>query len=126
MNLLASLPAARSVTTAAATMRTLTSPTSTPQMPTAIWRTDLPAGASGPEHSIDSDQFVVVINGAIEVRIDDDDHVVGEGDGIKLPSGCTRVIKATDGAPASTITFGQPNARATVGENEPVLVPWTA
>lgn len=126
MNLLASLPLARSVTTPAATMRTMTSPTSTPPMPTAIWRTDLSAGTSGPEHTIDSDQFVVVISGAIEVRIGDDDHLVGEGDGIKLPSGLSRVITPANGAPASTITFGQPDAHARVGDNDPVLVPWTA
>lgn len=126
MNLLASLPRARSATTAAATMRTMTSPTSTPQMPTAIWRTDLSAGTSGPEHTIDSDQFVVVLNGAIEVRIGGEDHLVGEGDGIKLPSGLSRVITPANGSPASTITFGEPNAHATVGDNDPVLVPWTA
>ena len=36
-----------------------------------------------------------------------------------------RVIAAADGRPASTITFGPPEARATVGEGDPVLVPWT-
>jgi len=126
MNLLASLPVARSVTTPAATMRTLTSPTSSPEMPAAIWRTDLAAGTSGPEHTIDSDQFVVVVSGAIEVRIADEDHLVGEGDGIKLPAGLTRVITPADDRPATTITFGGPDAHATVGDNEPVPVPWTA
>jgi len=126
MNLLASLSEARSVATPAATMRTLTSPTTTPEMPAAIWRTDLPAGTSGPEHTIDSDQFVVVISGAIDVRIGGEPHLVGEGDGIKLPAGCTRVITPAGDSPASTITFGAANAHATVGDNDPVLVPWTA
>jgi quercetin dioxygenase-like cupin family protein len=125
MDLLAPLPDARTVSTPAATMRTLTSPTTGPAMPTAIWRTDLAADTPGPDHAIDGDQFVVVVAGAIEVRIDGRDHRVAEGDGIKLPAGSHRVIAAADGRPASTITFGPPEARATVGEGDPVLVPWT-
>jgi quercetin dioxygenase-like cupin family protein len=126
MNLHATLESARSVTTTAATMRTLTSPTSTPEMPIAIWRTDLPAGAVGPEHAIDTDQFVVVVDGAIDVDIDGRTYRVAEADGIKLPSGVMRVIKSADNTPASTITVGHPDAHATVGQNDPVPVPWTA
>jgi quercetin dioxygenase-like cupin family protein len=125
MNLHATLESARSVTTTAATMRTLTSPSSSPEMPIAIWRTDLPVGAVGPEHAIDTDQFVVVVDGAIDVDIDGRSVRVVEGDGIKLPQGLTRVIKSADDSPASTITIGHPDAHATVGDNHPVPVPWT-
>ena len=126
LTLLTPLGSARTVKTPAATMRTLTSPTSAPAMPVAIWRTDLPASATGPEHAIDTDQFVVVLSGTLDVRIADVDHRVAEGDGIKLPAGATRVIRSADGKPASTLTIGGADARATVGDNAPVPVPWTA
>lgn len=126
MNLHASLTAARSITTPGATMRTLTSPSSTPDMPIAVWRTELPAGVSGPDHSIDGDQFVIVVSGGIDVRVDGIDHHVAEGDGIKLPGGVNRVIKASGDSPAVTITVGPAGARATVGSNDPVPIPWTA
>lgn len=126
MTLHARLEEARTVGTPAATMRTLASPTTTPDLPLAVWRTDLPAGASGPEHVIDVDQFVVVLAGAVDVRVGDRSYVIGTGDGLKLPAGEVRVIAAAHGEPAATLTVGAPAARATVGDNEPVPVPWTA
>jgi len=125
MNLHSLLTSARTISTPAATMRTLASPTTDVPMPVAVWRTDLPANASGPLHTIDSDQLVVVVSGALEVRVDGRDFRVEQGDALKLPGGVARVIKAAGGAPASTLTVGQPAARAQVGENAPVAVPWT-
>ena len=126
MNLLIDLDHTRCIATAAATMRTLASPTSDPAMPVAVWRTDLPAGSCGPEHTIDADQLVVVLSGAIDVRVGEHHHVVHAGDGIKLPSGVLRVVKAVDDAPAITLTVGGAGALATVAGREPVVVPWTA
>ena len=126
MTLHAPLDQARTLSTAAATMRTLASPTTTAALPLAVWRNDLPADATGPEHAIDVDQFVVVLSGAIEVRVGDDSYRVVTGDGLKLPAGAVRVIAAADGAPAATLTVGTPDARATVGDGDPVPVPWTA
>jgi quercetin dioxygenase-like cupin family protein len=126
MSLHVSLDAARTVTTPAATMRTLTSPTASPPMPVAVWRTELAAGSSGPRHVINGDHFVVVLGGTLHVEIDGRTHDVVAGDGIKLPAGCTRVIGATDDGPAVTLTVGEPDARASVGSGDPVPVPWTA
>ena len=126
MTLHARLDEARTVSTPAATMRTLASPTTAADLPLAVWRTDLPAATSGPAHVIDVDQFVVVLAGAIDVRIGDDSYLVGTGDGLKLPAGLARTIAAANGEPAATLTVGTPDAHATVGDNEPVPVPWTA
>lgn len=126
MSLLVPLEGARTVTTPNATMRTLASPTTSPQMPVAVWRTDLAAGATGPRHTIDGDQFVTVVYGSLRVEIDGTVLEVGAGDGIKLPAGSTRMVAATDAGAAVTVTVGHPDAHATVADGDPVPVPWTA
>ncbi|HET9632711.1 MAG TPA: cupin domain-containing protein [Terrabacter sp.] len=126
MSLHIPLDTARTVTTAAATMRTLVSPSTSPAMEVAVWRTELPAGAAGPRHTIDGDQLVVVVSGTVAVDVDDTAYEVGAGDAFLLPGGSPRVLAAAGGEPATTITVGRPGARAAVGDGEPVPVPWTA
>ncbi|GAB3441005.1 hypothetical protein GCM10027517_16310 [Phycicoccus ginsengisoli] len=126
MSLHISLDAARTVATAAATMRTLATPTTAPALDVAVWRTDLPAGSAGPPHVIDGDQLVVVVDGTLTVQVDDTGREVAAGDAVLLPGGSQRVLGAAGGRPATTLTVGRPNAMATVGDGEPVLVPWTA
>jgi quercetin dioxygenase-like cupin family protein len=126
MSMHITLDSTRTVATAAATMRTLASPSTSPAMDVAVWRTDLPAGSTGPRHRIDGDQLVTVLSGALEVLIDDAAYQVGPGDAILLPGGATRVIAAAGEEPASTLTVGNPNALATVADGQPVPVPWTA
>lgn len=126
MSLHITLDSARTVTTPAAVMRTLVSPTTSPAMDLAVWRTDLPAGATGPRHTIDGDQCVVVVSGAVAVEIDGTAYEVGAGDAFLLPGGSVRVIAAAGAEPATTMTVGSPGAHATVGDGEPVAVPWTA
>ncbi len=125
MSLHVPLESARTVTTPAATMRTLASPTTSPAMPLAVWRTELAAGTAGPRHSIDTDQLVTVVAGSLHVEIDGASFEVDAGDAIKLPAGATRVIAAGAG-PAVTVTVSRADARATVGDGDPVPVPWTA
>jgi quercetin dioxygenase-like cupin family protein len=117
---------ARTTATAAATMYTLVSPTTSPAMDIAIWRTELPAGSAGPRHAIDRDQFLVVVSGTMAVEIDGSAYEVGAGDGILLPAGAVRVLAAAGSEPAATLTVGQAGAHATVGGGAPVAVPWAA
>lgn len=125
MNLHVPLDTARSVSTPAATMRTLASPTTSPGLEVSVWRTELPEGSAGPRHAIDRDQLVVVLSGALRVEIDDTAYDVRAGDAVKLPAGAVRTIAAS-GGPATTLSVGEPDARASVGDAEPVPVPWTA
>ena len=125
MSLHVTLETAPTVTTPAATMRTLASPSGSPDLAIAVWRTELPAGAAGPRHTIDVDHFVTVLSGSLEVTVDDETYVVPAGDGVKLPGGTPRTIAATADGPVVTLTVGAPGARATVGDGDPVPVPWT-
>jgi quercetin dioxygenase-like cupin family protein len=126
MSMHITLDSTRTVATAAATMRTLVSPSTSPAMDVAVWRTDLPVGSTGPRHTIDGDQLVTVLSGVLAVQIDDTAYEVGPGDAVLLPGGSPRVIAAGGGEPATTLTVGHPDALATVGDGQPVPVPWTA
>ena len=125
MSLHISLDTTRTVATAAATMRTLVTPSTSPAMDMAVWRTELPAGVAGPKHTIDGDQLIVVVSGTVSVGLGDTAHEVNAGDAFLLPGGAPRVIAAAGGEPATTITVGHPGALATVGDGQPVQVPWT-
>ncbi|MFC4783771.1 cupin domain-containing protein [Nocardioides sp. MAHUQ-72] len=126
MSLHVSPDTARKVSTPAATMVTLASPTTAPALDLAVWRTELPAGSVGPHHTIDVDQFLVVLSGAVRAEIDATSYDVRPGEGLKLPAGTVRVLSAGGTEPAVTLTVGHPDAFATVGGGDPVPVPWTA
>ncbi len=120
------LEAARSVSTPAATMLTLASPTTAPDLEVSVWRTELPEDSAGPRHAIDVDQLLVVLSGLVRVEVAGTTYDVREGDAVKLPAGAVRAIAAAGGGPATTLTVGRPGATATVGDGDPVPVPWTA
>ena len=114
----------RTVATPAATMRTYASPSTEPPADVAVWRTELPAGTAGPLHSIDRDHVVVVVEGTVDVLLGGEQLHVPSGASIVLPAGVPRRIAAAAGSPAVTVTSARPDSRATVGDGEPVEVPW--
>jgi quercetin dioxygenase-like cupin family protein len=124
MLLLSRLTESQTVQTPAAVMQTLVSPSTGPDLPFAAWWTELADDTPGPNHAIDTDQLVVVTAGSVGIQVGDDMFTLTAGDALKLPAGAARVIRAVAG-PARTLTIGPPNARARVGDGEPVLVPWT-
>ena len=117
------LPASRTVTTPAATMHTLASPTTEPPTDVAVWRTELPAGTAGPLHAVDRDHVVVVVEGSLGVVLGGERTVVPTGGSVVLGAGVSRQLAAADG-PAVTITAASPGSTASVGGGDPVAVPW--
>ena len=120
-----SLSEARAVETPAATMRTYASPSSSTPAPVAVWRSELPAGTSGPLHTVDVDHIVVVVEGTLVAEVDGVRHEVVTGDGIKLPAGSVRRLTGGDGT-AVTVTAALPGSTARVGGGDPVPVPWAS
>lgn len=120
-----SLSEARSVETPAATMRTYASPSSGAPAPVAVWRTELPAGSSGPLHTVDVDHVVVVVEGTLVAEVDGTRHEVTAGDGIMLPAGSRRRLTGGEAA-AVTVTAALPGSTARVGDGDPVQVPWAS
>jgi quercetin dioxygenase-like cupin family protein len=109
--------------TPAATMRTYASPSTPVGAEVAVWRTDMPAGATGPLHAIDTDQVVVVLEGDLSAEVDGRSCHVPVGDSLVLPARSQR--RLTAGATGLvTLTASTPGARARVGDADPVVVPW--
>ena len=109
--------------TPAATMRTYASPSTPAGADIAVWRTEMPAGATGPLHAIDTDQVVVVLEGDLSAEVDGRSCQVPVGDSLVLPARSQR--RLTAGATGLvTLTASTPGARARVGDADPVVVPW--
>jgi quercetin dioxygenase-like cupin family protein len=114
----------RTIETAAATMRTYASPTTEPPTDVAVWRTELQAGTAGPLHTVDRDHVVVVVNGTLEVLLEEDRFDVPAGAAVTLSAGATRQLAAAPDGPVVTVTAARPGSSATVGDAAPVDVPW--
>ncbi|MGY1809296.1 cupin domain-containing protein [Blastococcus sp. SYSU D00669] len=117
------LSEARVVQTPAATMRTYASPTTPRPAPVAVWRTDMAPGAAGPVHSVDVDQVVVVVEGALVAELDGAQERIATGDSVLLPAGAERRLVAGDSG-AVTVTSSVPGGKAQAAGAEPVPVPW--
>ena len=115
---------ARVTETPAATMRTYAAPTMPGGADVAVWRTEMAAGASGPLHTVDTDQVVVVVQGRLSAEIDGSSSQVPAGDSVVLPAGAVRRLTAGEDG-LVTLTASTPAATARVGDGDPVPVPWT-
>lgn len=115
---------ARTTETPAATMRTYASPTTPVHADIAVWRTQMAGGASGPLHTVDTDQVVVVVEGRLSAEIDGHSCLVPAGDSVVLPAGVQRRLTAGEDG-LVTLTASTPAATARVGDGDPVPVPWT-
>ncbi len=115
---------ARVTETPAATMRTYASPSMPGDAGVAVWRTEMAAGASGPLHTVDAGQVVVVLEGRLSAEVDGRCWQVPAGDSVVLPAGVPRRLTAGEDA-LVTLTASTPAASARVGDGDPVPVPWT-
>lgn len=114
---------ARRIETPNALMRTYASP-SAGGAGLAVWRTDMAPGASGPLHRVGTEQVVVVLEGRLGAEVDGAAHVLEAGDAIVLDAGCQRRLSNPGDAPVVTLAVSRPGATATVGDAEPVPIPW--
>lgn len=90
----------------------------------AVWRTEMGPAARGPRHRINTDIVVVLVEGGLEVQIGDEVGVLFPGDSALIPAGSLRQLVAADSG-AVTLSSARPGGVATVGEGEPVSVPWS-
>ncbi len=106
-----------------ALMRTYASPT-VGDNALAVWRTEMAPGATGPLHATDVEQVVVVVEGRLLAVVDRTERVLAAGDAVVLPAGIQRRLSNAGGETVVTLTSALPGALATVGQAEPVPVPW--
>lgn len=97
----------RVVTTPAASMTTLASPTQGPSDGLSMWRVEMNEGQSGPTHSFDSEQLWAAQSGALVINLDGEQLTLGAGDAIVLPADVQRQITAETDATAIVCGHGR-------------------
>src|SRR5262245_9723028 len=91
----------RTTTTAAGAMSALATP-SVGSRELATWRVRMPAGSTGPLHSIDKEQVWMPLAGVFEITVDGETRTLAPGQAGILPAGVDRLIRTLD-APAEAL-----------------------
>jgi quercetin dioxygenase-like cupin family protein len=91
-------------------MTTLASPTQGGSR-YAVWRVDMPAGASGPRHVFDADQVWTVLAGAARIELGDETLAVAVGDTVIMPANARRQVFADADRGFAAIACAPGNAR---------------
>ncbi len=108
-----------------ATMTTLASPSQNESSELCLWTVEFVAGASGPEHTMDTEQVWYLERGTVRCEVGAVEHRLEPGDVIRLAGGISRRFHAD--SDARFIVCGLPGAVATTPESdEGVIPPWIA
>ncbi|HYJ13442.1 MAG TPA: cupin domain-containing protein [Thermomicrobiales bacterium] len=115
----------RKTVTPNAVMTTLASPTLSGTTHHCLWQVEFEPRASGPHHSMDSEQIWYLESGLVRCEIGEEEVLLGPGDVIRLAGGVVRRFHAVE---ASTfIVCGEPGARAATPTTTDGVIPaWIA
>jgi quercetin dioxygenase-like cupin family protein len=112
---------ARRTDTPNATMTTLASPTVGETATLALWRVAYPAGATGPLHTMDSEQVWTLESGAATCDVGGERHELAPGDTVRIAADAPRQF--TSDAGARFLVCGFANAVARTDANQDGVVP---
>jgi len=90
-----------------------------------IWRVEMPAGSTGPVHTIDTEQIWTVLSGGAEVRVGAAALHVGEGDTLVLAPDAERQVAADSERGLIAIVTSAAGSMAPAGGKR-VQPPWAA
>ncbi|WP_234327869.1 cupin domain-containing protein [Streptomyces sp. NRRL F-2664] len=109
-------------TTPNATMTGLAAP-SRGSSELSTWHVDMPAGATGPEHSVTREQVWTLTTGSLEVTCEGRTETVAAGRTLVLPAGAVRRIHAPEDFRAH-VAMRADGVVSVAGEEEPRILPW--
>lgn len=109
-------------TTPNATMTGLAAP-SRGSSELSTWQVDMPAGATGPEHSVSREQVWTLTAGSLEVTFEGRTEKVAAGQTVVLPADAARRIHATETFRAH-VAMRADGVVSVPGEEEPRILPW--
>ncbi|MFC9814478.1 cupin domain-containing protein [Streptomyces virginiae] len=109
-------------TTPNATMTGLAAP-SRGSSELSTWQVDMPAGATGPEHSVSREQVWTLTAGSLEVAFEGRTEKVAAGQTMVLPADAARRIHATETFRAH-VAMRADGVVSVPGEEEPRILPW--
>jgi quercetin dioxygenase-like cupin family protein len=90
----------------------------------AVWRVEMEPGAVGPVHSVDVEQVLVVLQGALQVDLDGTTYDVGPQRSRVLPANAQRQLSNTSVGSTVAIVSSRSGARASTAERSDVAIPW--
>lgn len=90
----------------------------------AVWRAEMAPGATGPQHVVDVEQVVVVVEGRLLATVAGEARAMAAGDAVALPAGTIRQLANPHDTAVVTLTASTPGGIARVGDAEPVALPW--
>ncbi|NUT39735.1 MAG: cupin [Thermoactinospora sp.] len=115
---------ARRTETPGGIMTTLASPTQG-AAGLSIWRVEGNAGVAGPVHTISADQVWTFLEGAVSVRLGEEELAVVAGDTVVMPAGAVRQVTAGE-AGFVAICTAPAEARAAVDGKDFGIPAWIA
>jgi quercetin dioxygenase-like cupin family protein len=117
---------ARRTETPNAVMTTLASPSLSGTETLSLWRTEMPAGNTGPLHVFDSEQVWTALTGELDIALDGHPNRVSAGDTLSIPAGVERQVTAI--VDTTCLVCGSGDAVVSVpGTNRPQTTPdWIA
>lgn len=111
---------ARITATPNATMTTLASPTLS-ESNTSLWIVEMKRGASGPLHSMSSDQVWHLLSGSVTCEIDGESIALEPGDTLRISGGVNRQFRAQ--SDARLLVSGASDAEASTDNGVTSVVP---
>lgn len=106
-----------------AVMTTLASPATAETAALSLWRVELAAGASGPLHTMDSEQIWTVDAGSAACAVGGTHHDLATGDTIQIAANAERQFSSKTGARFIVCGYANSIAR-TEANGDGVVPPW--
>ncbi len=109
-----------------AAMTTLAAP-SVGSRELAVWRVRMEPDAAGPEHTVDREQVLTVLTGALSVEVDGGTVAAGPGDTLILPAGVPRRISCGGPDAVEAVVSSSVGARvSTSADGDRGELPWAS
>jgi len=90
----------------------------------AVWSAEMAPGATGPVHTVDQDQVLIVLDGELELTLCGEARTLRRGASAVLPAGDERRLVNRSAAPAIALVSSKSGVRANTAQQEGVPLPW--
>ncbi|WP_329180266.1 cupin domain-containing protein [Streptomyces sp. NBC_01477] len=90
------------------------------------WRGEVPAGSSGPPHTISREEVFLVLSGSLELTIDGSTRLLGAGDVAIAPAGATLGVANPTEEPAGMWVTTSVGLTATLPDGSLISPPWAS
>jgi quercetin dioxygenase-like cupin family protein len=92
----------------------------------AVWSAEMAPGATGPVHTVDEEQVLVVLGGELELTLRGEARTLRRGTSAVLPAGYERQLVNRSAAPAVALVSSKSGVRASTAQQDGVPLPWAA